>query len=82
MDSNEQMFYTFLITTLCGFLLALGRQMYKSKCKEIECCCVKIVRDVHHEERIDELQLQRLGRHADSDTSTLDNINIEGPRQI
>ena len=55
MDSNQQIFWTFFVTTICGFLLAIGRQMYKSKCKEISCGCIKIVRDIEHEIQIDEL---------------------------
>jgi hypothetical protein len=58
MESEQQIFWTFFITTMCGFLLALGRQMYKSKCKEIECCCIKITRDVQGEEKFDELEIQ------------------------
>ena len=46
MNANEQIFWTFFISTMCGFILALGRQMYKSKCKEIQICCIKVVRDV------------------------------------
>jgi hypothetical protein len=42
---------------MCGFLLALGRQMYKSKCREIDICCIHIKRDVEAEEKIDEIQI-------------------------
>ena len=59
MDSDQQIFWTFFITTMCGFLLALGRQMYKSKCREIDICCIHIKRDVEAEEKIDEIQIQR-----------------------
>lgn len=58
MDSNDQIFWTFFISTMCGFILALGRQMYKSKCKEIQICCIKVVRDVESEEKFDEVSLQ------------------------
>lgn len=57
-SDNSQVFYITIASMACGFLLALGRQMYKSKCKEIHCCCVHIVRDVESEEKIDEIQLQ------------------------
>ena len=59
MNANEQIFWTFFISTMCGFILALGRQMYKSKCKEIQICCIKVVRDVESEEKFDEVSLQR-----------------------
>ena len=55
MNSEQQIFWTFFVTTVCGFLLALGRQMYKSKCKEVSCGCIKIVRDVESEMELDEI---------------------------
>lgn len=58
MDSGEQIFWTFFITTMCSFMLAVGRQLYKSKCKEVQVCCIRVVRDVESEEKYDELQLQ------------------------
>ena len=54
MNSEQQIFWTFFVTTVCGFLLALGRQMYKSKCKKVSCGCIKIVRDVESEMELDE----------------------------
>jgi hypothetical protein len=67
MDSGQQIFWTFFITTMCGFILALGRQLYKSKCKEIEICCIKITRDVGGEEIIDQLQLQNISSQQHND---------------
>ena len=56
MNSEQQIFWTFFVTTMCGFILALGRQMYKSKCKEVSCGCIKIVRDVESEMELDEME--------------------------
>ena len=72
MDAQEQIFWTFFITTMCGFILALGRQLYKSKCKEIEICCIKIVRDVDGEEAIDQLQIQNSNNQQNNDVLTLE----------
>jgi hypothetical protein len=36
-----------------AFLLGIGRMCYKSKCKEVKLCCVKIVRDIQAEEELD-----------------------------
>ena len=55
MNCEQQIYWTFFVTTMCGFILALGRQMYKSKCKEVSCCCIKIVRDVKSEIELDEM---------------------------
>ncbi len=34
---------------------------YKSKCKEVSCCCLKIVRDTEGEEKLDETEAQQRG---------------------
>lgn len=49
----SEIFYTSLYTSLIGFILAMGSQCYKSKCKEVSFCCVKIIRDTTIEEQID-----------------------------
>ncbi len=81
MKSEEQIFWTFFLTTMCGFLLALGRQMYKSKCKEIHCCCVHIVRDVEGEEKIDEIQMHQQPQSHTSSNS-LENSIVSQNNQI
>ena len=52
----SEVFWTGLYSSLIGFLLALGSQCYKSKCKEVNFCCIKIVRDVEGEEALDTQQ--------------------------
>ena len=49
----SEVFYSGLTTTLVGFILAMGAQCYKSKCKEVNFCCIKIIRDVEGEEQLD-----------------------------
>ena len=49
----SEVFWTGLYSSLIGFLLALGSQCYKSKCKEVNFCCIKIVIDVEGEEALD-----------------------------
>jgi len=49
----SEVFWTGLYSSLIGFLLALGSQCYKSKCKEVNFCCIKITRDVEGEESLD-----------------------------
>ena len=55
--------------------------MYKSKCKEIECCCLRIVRDVQGEEKFDEMQLQSVGNRDDIESTALENIHVGTPRK-
>ena len=47
-------FFSFLITSIVGCLLKLSNMAYKSKCKEVSFCCIKIIRDVDLEEKQDE----------------------------
>ena len=49
----SEVFFTGLYSSLIGFLLAIGAQCYKSKCKEVNFCCIKIIRDVEGEEQLD-----------------------------
>ena len=49
----SEIFFTSLYTSLIGFFIAIGAQCYKSKCKQVDICCVKIIRDVEGEEELD-----------------------------
>ncbi len=59
MDSEQQIFWTFFITTMCGFILTMTRQMYKSKCSRVSLCGINIERDVRAEIELDEQTIQR-----------------------
>jgi len=49
-----EVFWTGLYSSLIGFTNAIGAQCYKSKCKEVSICCIKIVRDTEGEEKLDQ----------------------------
>ena len=49
----SEVFFTGLYSSLIVFLLAMGAQCYKSKCKEVDFCCIKIIRDTNAEEELD-----------------------------
>ena len=53
----DAVFWSFFITSMVGFVLKLSSMAYKSKCKEVSCCCVKIVRDTEAEEKETEFVL-------------------------
>ena len=53
----SEVFFTGLYSSLIGFLIAIGAQCYKSKCKEVKICCIKITRDIQIEEEVDQRQL-------------------------
>ena len=52
----SEVFWTGLYGSLIGFVLAIGSQCYKSKCKEVSFCCIKIIRDTTGEEELDSRQ--------------------------
>ena len=49
----SEVFFTGLYSSLIGFLIAIGAQCYKSKCRQVDICCIKIIRDVEAEEAVD-----------------------------
>ena len=71
MDTNvfNAVFFSFLITSVIGFLLKCSSMVYKSKCKEFECCCLKVIRDVDTEEKMDMMEAQSIKK-----TETKDNL--------
>jgi hypothetical protein len=54
----SEVFYTGLYSSLIGLVLAMGSQCYRSKCKEVNFCCIKIIRDVEGEEQLDNTSRQ------------------------
>ena len=49
----SEVFFTGLYSSLIGFLIAIGAQCYKSKCKEVHIGCIRVIRDVEGEEQLD-----------------------------
>jgi hypothetical protein len=45
----SEVFWTGFYTASGALLLAIANQCYKSKCREVEFCCIRIVRDVESE---------------------------------
>ena len=49
----SETFYVGLYSALMGFVLAMSAQCYRSKCREVKFCCIRIIRDVEGEEALD-----------------------------
>ena len=49
----SETFYVGLYSALMGFVLAISTQCYRSKCREVKICCIRIIRDVEGEEELD-----------------------------
>lgn len=54
-----EVFWVTFITTVTGMVLKLASMCYKSKCKEVSVCCIKITRDTVAEEKEEENRVQR-----------------------
>jgi hypothetical protein len=65
----SEVFYVGLYTSMIGFILALSRQLYKSKCKNCSFCGIKIERDVEGEEKYDEKTLELQQNNNKPETS-------------
>ena len=53
----SEVFWIAFITTISGVIIKLCSMAYKSKCKEVSCCCIKLVRDVELEEKENEFEI-------------------------
>lgn len=64
----SEVFYSLVLTSSIGFLLAVCRLFYKSKCSSIEISYrgLKIIRDIQNEEKIDEIQIERQNSNKDN----------------
>lgn len=49
----SEVFLSFLISSIIACILAVGQQLYKSKCDKIEMCCIKIHRNVEVESDVE-----------------------------
>ena len=49
----SEIFWSTFVGIVAGLVLAVSNQLFKSKCKEVSCCCIKIVRDVEAENEIE-----------------------------
>jgi hypothetical protein len=76
MDTNvfNAVFWSFFITSMVGLTLKCASLAYKSKCKEVSCCCIKIVRDTDTEEKEEEFRLSHLPTQGTPTNESKDNL--------
>lgn len=53
----SEVFWVAFITTISGMVIKLASMAYKSKCKEFNLCCLKVIRDTEAEERETEFRI-------------------------
>jgi len=56
--SMSEVFWVGFYSSMIALILGIGSQCYKSKCKEVNFCCIKIIRDVEGEEQLDNTSRQ------------------------
>ena len=54
MQVLSEVLITFIISSVIGLILALAKIAYKSKCSNIDICCIKITRNIPAELELDE----------------------------
>jgi hypothetical protein len=72
----SEIFLTTLSVSTFAFFGAVLGVCYKSKCKTLECCCVKIVRDIEAEETIDEHELSIRNNNPPSLPTTSETLQV------
>ena len=65
MTELSETFYMTVLTIGAGVLGLIIRALGRSKCDQIEVCCIKIHRDISAESKLDEIELA----HPQSNTS-------------
>ena len=69
----SEVFWVAFVSTMSAMVIKLTSMCYKSKCKEVELCCLKIVRDTSTEEKEEEFRME----HPEQNSSpSARNINI------
>ena len=49
----SEIFWSTFVGIVAGLVLAVSNQLFKSECKEVSCCCIKIVRDIEAETELE-----------------------------
>lgn len=72
METTE-VFLTFVVSSGTALILAILKMCYKSKCSQIDLCCIKITRNIEIEEKGDALELANK-QNEKSENKNDDNI--------
>lgn len=64
-----EVFWVTFLTIVSGMVIKIASMCYKSKCKEVSFCCIKIVRDTAGELHEEENRVEQLERRRGGSTS-------------
>ena len=78
----SEVFWVAFITTVSGVIIKCAAMAYKSKCKEIHCCCITIVRDLEAEARAEALEQQNTQQNNNNNrlSQTMNRSSSSSPR--
>ena len=71
----SEVFYTFVISSSVALIAKISTLCFKSKCKEVNLCCLKVIRDVETEEKETEF-LQNAKPNNNSPTGSDDKTSV------
>jgi hypothetical protein len=57
-SSLTEVFWVTFLTIVSGMVIKIASMCYKSKCKEVSVCCIKIVRDTAGEMKEEESRVE------------------------
>ena len=49
----SEIFWSTFVGIVAGLIISMTNQFFKSKCKEVSCCCIKNVRDIEAETELE-----------------------------
>lgn len=76
MATLTEVFWVSFITIVSGMVIKLASMCYKSKCKQVDFCCIKIIRDTAAEEKEEEYRVSHSQLQNTSPTSSPSSRNI------
>ena len=74
----SEVFWTFLISSSVALIAKIATLCFKSKCKEVSLCCLKVVRDTETEEKEQEFMTLHKSDHSPSPTNSDDESKKTG----
>lgn len=75
MTTLTEVFWVTFVTTVCGMVIKLASMCYKSKCREVEVCCLKIIRDTEAEEKEEQYRIDHPSSGGTGGSSPRSNNN-------
>lgn len=70
MATLTEVFWVTFITIVSGMIIKIASMCYKSKCKQVDFCCIKIIRDTNAEAQEEEYRIEHNQPSSTSPTSS------------